>query len=281
MYRFYLNGTEVQEPSGFADMTQKKSASARYGGFIAGQFGFVEGSGGFVFSDTVAVEIIEAERRSIKGKVAIEVTFCERRVLAGNLDMGSLVKNNCSFQAQISTNDKENTFLAKHEIVYAIQPNKKITLPKKEHYSEGTLEIGENRHYVANTVGGIKLNIAVPFTVLTQAVRESGTIQEDAGMIIGLKDSQMSLPLDYVQPSVLNRQNIRVVDIKEGDLVNHGLNTRDVAVRFFDTSGREVKNMDWEVMNESTVKVYLPYIDSPAVDAFTGDIYIERRYSGE
>lgn len=72
------------------------------------------------------------------------------------------------------------------------------------------------------------------------------------------------------------QRNIHVVDLTEGQNVTHGLATLKVEVSFFDNNGRNVKENDFEIVDENTIKIYLPIIESGG-STFTGDIFVKRR----
>ncbi len=72
-------------------------------------------------------------------------------------------------------------------------------------------------------------------------------------------------------------QNISVVGLTEGMHVYHDLNTMKLEVTFYDANGRQVKEMDFEPVNNEMIAVYLPYSDQPIEDTFTGDIYLKKR----
>lgn len=72
-------------------------------------------------------------------------------------------------------------------------------------------------------------------------------------------------------------QNIIVVDLEEGEIVTHNLQTQKLEVTFFDSNNRQVKEMDFEPISETQIKVYLPFGDGIVTPKFTGDIYLKRR----
>lgn len=71
-------------------------------------------------------------------------------------------------------------------------------------------------------------------------------------------------------------QNIEVSGLIDGDTVSHLLSTQKIKVSFFNTSNREVREMDYEPLTDSTFKLYLPTGDG-IVNTFSGDIFVEKR----
>ena len=65
-------------------------------------------------------------------------------------------------------------------------------------------------------------------------------------------------------------QNISVVDLVEGDEVEHILGTKK-------SNNRWVKEIDFDPIEINKIKVYLPFTDSPSEDKFTGDIFLTKR----
>lgn len=72
-------------------------------------------------------------------------------------------------------------------------------------------------------------------------------------------------------------QNISVEGLTDGMHVYHNLNTSKVEVSFFDTNGRQIKEIDYEPVNDEMIAIYLPFTDNPTEDTFTGDVYIKKR----
>lgn len=277
MYRFYLNSTEIKEPSGFSSLLFNKSITPEYNGFIEGEYGYIEVGGGLIFSDAISKDIIKSEISDVKGRIDFEITFCEVTKFSGLLDLSSITRINESYTANIVQDTGQNTFISKHRIKYGIQPNRKITLPKKEYYTGGSYEIGTNREYNANTVGGIALNIAVPLNVIIEKETSSNNSVKTDVIIEGMQNSQMTVSNEIVAPIEITRQNITVVGLTEGSIVNHILNSNKITVRFFDTDGRDARNIDWEVITNNSIKVYLPISDGGGASTFTGDIFITKR----
>lgn len=77
--------------------------------------------------------------------------------------------------------------------------------------------------------------------------------------------------------AVVSQQNIIVVDAVEDEIVPHNLNSMFLAGRFFTSTGREVKDMDFECVDDGHIKLHLPQADNELVDSFTGEILLERR----
>ena len=72
------------------------------------------------------------------------------------------------------------------------------------------------------------------------------------------------------------QRNISVTSLTEGQNVSHFLGTTKIEVTFFDTNGRSVKENDFEIVDENTIKIYLPILES-GISSFTGDIFVKRR----
>jgi hypothetical protein len=70
--------------------------------------------------------------------------------------------------------------------------------------------------------------------------------------------------------------NIEVEDLPDGSTITHPLASWKLAVLFFDSNGRQIFNIDWEVVDQSNIKIYLPTLDGELVP-FIGDIFIINR----
>ena len=72
------------------------------------------------------------------------------------------------------------------------------------------------------------------------------------------------------------QRNIAVTDLLEGEDVYHGLGSTKVEVSFFDTNGRNIKEIDFEPISDNEIRVYGPIIEG-VTWSFTGDIFVKRR----
>lgn len=72
-------------------------------------------------------------------------------------------------------------------------------------------------------------------------------------------------------------QNIEVESLTEGQIITHNLKSTRIEVSFFQSvGGRPVREIDYEVIDQDSFKVYLPILESGGLD-FIGDIYIKKR----
>lgn len=74
-----------------------------------------------------------------------------------------------------------------------------------------------------------------------------------------------------------HQQNILVENLEEGAIVPHNLDSVFLAGRFFLPNGRELKYIDFECVDNGSIKIYLPMSDDNVVDTFTGEILLEKR----
>jgi hypothetical protein len=102
--------------------------------------------------------------------------------------------------------------------------------------------------------------------------------------VVGVTDSYGSrveknrrVLVNVSRAAVANQQNIVVQNLLEGAIVPHNLDSMFLAGRFFLPSGRELKHLDFECVDNGNIKVYLPMADNDLVDTFTGEILLERR----
>jgi hypothetical protein len=120
----------------------------------------------------------------------------------------------------------------------------------------------------------------------------AGTIKKLGGSVavgVNVGGSVISANMARVRINVLRAavrgvQNISVVNILDGHELWHGLETGLVKVNFFDTNGRDARNIDWEPISKVElgvtvwgIKIYLPWADNEVADVWSGDVYIERR----
>jgi hypothetical protein len=120
----------------------------------------------------------------------------------------------------------------------------------------------------------------------------AGTVSRtgaDVAVRVNVGGSVVSANMARVRVNVLRAavrgvENISVVNIVDGHELWHGLGSGSVKVSFFDTNGRDARNIDWEPISKVEagevvwgVKIYLPWADNELVDVWSGDVYLERR----
>lgn len=132
---------------------------------------------------------------------------------------------------------------------------------------------------------GVVRNTATGSNVVKVGVSTAGagTVRSEVNATVlvkavptGASMSHPSIKVDTRTGSVRGQQIVPVVDLPEGGTVEHELNSEKIDVVFFNAAGRKMNNMDWEVVDEGSFKVYLPYSDSPTEDSFTGEARIVR-----
>lgn len=106
---------------------------------------------------------------------------------------------------------------------------------------------------------------------LKQNVLISGTNIKtiEGGTILG----PGNIDLKNIYPK---KQNIGVVNITEGYILNHSLNSTKLNVSFFDPTGFQIENIGFQILNSNQIKVFLPIIDK-GIYSFSGDIYLTIR----
>lgn len=162
MYEVRLNGTAIREPHGLADLVLSRVRDAVYGGFVSGEYGYIDSIGGLTFADEQSREIIAADM-SAGAVVSVEILYCEKLIFSGKLDVSSMsVTDCCYYQAEVNRGQDSEAFQSKKDITYALQPTFKIRLPKKEYLTGGAYVLGDNPNYSSQTVTGIPLSVGVP-----------------------------------------------------------------------------------------------------------------------
>jgi len=164
MYKVKLNGTEIEEPQKIAELILEKSRSQWSGGFIIGSFGYIQDTNGIQFIDPISQDIIlnEIARNGIFGNVEIEIFYCDTLLFRGKLDNSSLnIVECCSIECGITNDTLGDILNSKRNIEYALNPTRKIKLPKKDYSSGGIYSIGERTKFKTAALL-VPLNIGVP-----------------------------------------------------------------------------------------------------------------------
>lgn len=164
MYRLELNGTEVILPEDLKNLILEKVRSEIFGGFIIGNYGYIGQNLGLKFVDDVAIDIITTNITQ-DGSLAFIIAkmyYCDQLIFNGYLDISTYQKNDdCSVSISLASDKKGDIINSKRLIDYAITPNKKITLTKKDYSSGGGYEIADFAKF-KTVSSGILLNIGVP-----------------------------------------------------------------------------------------------------------------------
>jgi len=164
MYKVKLNGTEIEEPQKIAELILEKSRSIWAGGFIVGSFGYIQDTNGIQFLDPISQDIIlnEIARNGIFGNVEIEIFYCDTLLFRGKLDNSSLkIIECCSIECGITNDTLGDILNSKRNIEYALNPTRKIKLPKKDYSSGGVYSVGERAKF-KTSASGVHLNLGVP-----------------------------------------------------------------------------------------------------------------------
>lgn len=82
--------------------------------------------------------------------------------------------------------------------------------------------------------------------------------------------------LDYIDATQLTKVNLPVLNVLDGGLVNHGLGSDRLEVKFF-VSNKENREIVWEPVGLNDIRVYLPQLDGLGVNSFSGDVFIIKR----
>jgi hypothetical protein len=101
-----------------------------------GSFGYIQDTNGIQFIDPISQDIIlnEIAKKGIFGVVEVEIFYCENLLFKGKIDNSSLNIVECCFIECGITNDTLGDILnSKRNIQYALNPTRKIKLPKKDY----------------------------------------------------------------------------------------------------------------------------------------------------
>jgi len=71
--------------------------------------------------------------------------------------------------------------------------------------------------------------------------------------------------------------NLAVSTIPEAYVLSHSLASEKLAVRFFDTDGSENFEIRFEIINSSSIKIYLPIPDDGSTPAWSGEVFLIKR----
>lgn len=183
MYKVFLNGTEIEPPAGLESLVFHKTRSEVFGGFVTGQFGYIDNLGGLQFADEVSRAIISEELKSggVNKNITFEIYYCDRLVFSGKLDAASFETSDCCyFSSQVNKGTDGDVFAAKKNVTYGLSPTRKIELPKKDYLTSGGYSLGDNNEYRSQTVTGMPISVGVPLKPDGQVTGqvESGTTQE-------------------------------------------------------------------------------------------------------
>jgi hypothetical protein len=188
MYKVKLNGTEIEEPQKIAELILEKSRSDWSGGFIVGSFGYIQDTNGIQFLDPISQDIIlnEIAKNKIFGVVEVEIFYCENLLFKGKIDNSSLNIVECCFIECGITNDTLGDVLnSKRNIKYALNPTRKIKIPKKDYSSGGLYSIGERTRF-KTSASGVHLNLGVPL--------------KSDGVVNGMQNSTIGDGTFYIAP---------------------------------------------------------------------------------
>lgn len=82
--------------------------------------------------------------------------------------------------------------------------------------------------------------------------------------------------LDYMDQNTIEKKNIAVLSLLDGDLITHNMNSDKLDVRFY-AANEENRTLTWEPVGLNNIRVYLPELDGVGVNTFIGDVFIIKR----
>lgn len=82
--------------------------------------------------------------------------------------------------------------------------------------------------------------------------------------------------IGYLISKILHRQNIIVTNLADGATVTHGLNSTKLLITFHNADGTPNDKIGWEIINATSIRIYLPIPDEGTA-TFTGEIFIIKR----
>lgn len=211
MYKLFLNGTEVNEPENLIDLILEKIRSDVFGGFIVGEYGYLEQELGLTFVDDVSLDIIntEIEKSGIYANITVNLTYCNQTIYYGKLNISKYDNSECCNINIPIQNDSDGIIVnSKRAIQYSIEPTTKITLTKKEYSNGGSYLIGEHNQFKA-LGAGIHLSFGFPLKVDTS--------------INGMQDSTIGDGTFYVAPYDTTIQLSGILNWSENSTKNYDL----------------------------------------------------------